>query len=64
MKLTVVLYPTFQLFLLPILLIGFSAILSFPGIAPPDTILPHVLKNMDLPVVLVGLSAPVLLPPR
>ena len=31
MKLTVVLYPTFQLFLLPILFIGFSAILSFPG---------------------------------
>ena len=55
MKLTVVLYPTFQLFLLPILFIGFSAILSFPGIEPADTILPYVLRNMDLPVVLVGL---------
>ena len=53
MKLTVVLYPTFQLFLLPILFIGFSAILSFPGIEPADTILPYVLRNMDLPVVLV-----------
>ncbi len=55
MKLTVVLYPTFQLFLLPILFIGFSAIVSFPGVEPADTILPYVLRNMDLPVVLVGL---------
>ena len=55
MKLTVVLYPTFQLFLLPILFIGFSAIVSFPGVEPADSILPFVLRNMDLPVVLVGL---------
>ena len=33
-KLTVVLYPTFQVFLVPILLIGFSAVLSFPGVTP------------------------------
>lgn len=54
-KLTVVLYPTFQIFLVPILIIGFSAVNSFPGVTPADSILPNVLLNMDLPVLLVGL---------
>ena len=54
-KLTVVLYPTFQVFLVPILIIGFSAVLTYPGVTPADSILPHVLLNMDLPAVLVGL---------
>ena len=55
MKLTVVLYPTFQLFLVPILIIGFSAILVYPGIEPADTILPYILTQLDLPVVIIGL---------
>ena len=54
-KLTVVLYPTFQVFLIPILLIGFSAVLKYPGVTPADSILPHVLLQMDLPAVLIGL---------
>lgn len=54
-KLTVVLYPTFQIFLVPILIIGFSAVLIFPGVSPADSILPHVLLNMELPVILIGL---------
>ncbi len=54
-KLTVVLYPTFQVFLVPILIIGFSAVLAFPGVTPADSILPHVLLQMDLPVILIGL---------
>jgi SSS family solute:Na+ symporter len=70
MKLTIVLYPTFQLFLVPILIIGFTAILAFPGVEPADTILPYVLtqlwncyKKMDSelsqimqPVLVVGLN--------
>ncbi|SHF42135.1 solute:Na+ symporter, SSS family [Fodinibius roseus] len=55
MKLTAVLYPTFQLFLVPILMIGFAAILVYPNVTPADTILPYVLTQLDLPVVLVGL---------
>lgn len=55
MKRTVVLYPTFQLFLVPILLIGFSAILAYPGVEPADTILPFILTKLDLPIVIVGL---------
>jgi SSS family solute:Na+ symporter len=55
MKLTAVLYPTFQLFLIPILIIGFTAVLAYPGITPADTILPHVLTQLDLPILIVGL---------
>ena len=55
MKLTAVLYPTFQLFLVPILIIGFTAILAYPNVTPADTILPHVLTQLDLPVIIIGL---------
>lgn len=54
LKLTVVLYPTFQIFLVPILLMGFSAVLAFPGVEP-DSIVPFLLINVDLWPVLVGL---------
>lgn len=54
-KLTVVLYPTFQLFLVPILLIGFSAVLAFPGVEQADTIVPYLLTQIDLPVAIIGL---------
>ena len=55
MKLTAVLYPTFQLFLIPILIIGFTAILAYPGVTPADSILPHVLTQLELPVIIIGL---------
>ena len=55
MRLTIAMYPTFQIFLVPILLIGFSAILAYPGVTPADRILPYVLTQIELPAVLVGL---------
>jgi len=55
LRLTVVLYPTFQLFLVPILLIGFSGVLAFPGVEPADTILPFLLTQLELSPLLVGL---------
>ncbi|TVR76829.1 MAG: sodium:solute symporter family protein [Saprospirales bacterium] len=54
-KLSVVLYPTFLLFLVPILLIGFSAILAFPEVDQADSILPHVLMQLELPAIVIGL---------
>lgn len=54
LKLTVVLYPTFQLFLVPILLIGFAGVLPFPEVSPADTIVPHLLTEIELSPVLVG----------
>jgi SSS family solute:Na+ symporter len=53
---TIVLYPTFQLFLVPILLIGFAGILRYAGaVESPDEILPHIVMDLDLPAVIVGL---------
>ena len=45
LRLTIVLYPTFQLFLVPILLIGFAGVIAFPGVSPADTIVPHILMQ-------------------
>ena len=52
---TVVMYPTFQIFLVPILLIGFAGILAYPGVEPSDTILPFLLTRIELSPLLVGL---------
>lgn len=52
---TVVLFPTFQLFLIPVFLIGFAGVL-YPGTPPEaDFILPYLILNIDLPAVVVGL---------
>jgi SSS family solute:Na+ symporter len=52
---TVVLYPTFMLFLVPILLIGFAAVLYEPQAPRADLTLPHMLMSMDLPALVVGI---------
>lgn len=52
---TVVLYPSFQLFLVPLFLIGFAGALYEPQPATPDQILPHLLVSLALPGVVVGL---------
>lgn len=53
---TVMLFPTFQLFLIPVLLIGFAGVL-FTGGAPPlaDFILPFMILETNLPSIVVGL---------
>ncbi len=55
LKKTVVFYPTFQIFLIPILFIGFAGILRFPGVQPADAILPTILTSLELPAVVIGL---------
>lgn len=52
---TVILFPTFQLFLIPVFLIGFAGVL-FPE-APPsaDTVLPFLVVRTELPALVVGL---------
>ncbi len=55
LRLTVVLYPTFQLFLVPILLIGFAGVVAFPGVERADTILPFLLTQIEISPILVGL---------
>lgn len=53
---TVILFPTFQLFLIPVFLIGFSGVL-FVGGSPssPDFILPFMVLETNLPAIVVGL---------
>lgn len=55
LKRTVVLYPTFQIFLVPILLIGFAGVLFATPPTSSDQVLPHMLVQLDLPAVFVGL---------
>ncbi|MDR9389181.1 MAG: sodium:solute symporter family protein [Wenzhouxiangella sp.] len=52
---TVVLFPTFQLFLVPVFLIGFAGVMALPNVAQPDFILPELILTVDLPLIVVGL---------
>ena len=55
LKRMIVFYPTFQIFLVPIMFIGFAGITAFPDVTPVDTILPHIVTSMDIPPLAVGL---------
>lgn len=54
-KRTVVLYPSFQLFIVPILILGFAGVLLVDQPAHSDQILPHLMMNADISPVIVGL---------
>lgn len=52
---TVLLYPTFQIFLVPLFLIGFAGVGFAPAPEQADQILPHLLMRLELSPWLVGL---------
>jgi len=52
---TVVLFPTFQLFLIPVFIIGFAGVLFPESPTEPDFILPFLILRSDLPAIVVGL---------
>jgi len=52
---TVVLFPTFQVFLVPVFLIGFAGVLFPESPGEPDFILPFLILRTDLPGLVVGL---------
>ena len=52
---SVVLFPTFQLFLIPVYLIGFAGVLYPETPESSDFILPFMILNSDLPAIVVGL---------
>jgi len=52
---TVVLFPSFQIFLVPLFLIGFAGIQFASAPSQPDQVLPHLLMNLNLSPILVGL---------
>jgi solute:Na+ symporter, SSS family len=51
---TVILFPTFQLFLIPIFLIGFAGILFPQAPRTPDFIMPDMILSTGLPALVVG----------
>lgn len=52
---TVVLFPTFQLFLVPLILVGFAGVLFASKPDAPDFVLPHMILNTGMPALVVGL---------
>ncbi|MCY4573692.1 MAG: sodium:solute symporter family protein, partial [Gemmatimonadetes bacterium] len=52
---TVILFPTFQLFLIPVFLIGFAGVLFPESPDQPDFILPFLVLRSELPALVVGL---------
>lgn len=52
---TVMLFPTFQIFLIPVFLIGFAGVLMEGAPSSPDFILPYMVLNTGLPALVVGL---------
>jgi len=52
---TVVLYPTFQLFVVPLLILGFAGVLFASAPERPDQILPHVILNAGVSPIIAGL---------
>jgi SSS family solute:Na+ symporter len=56
-KQTIVMYPTFAIFMVPVLFIGFAGILQVDPetLGAPDRILPWMFTNMDFPAIGVGL---------
>ena len=52
---TVILFPTFQLFLIPVFLIGFAGVLLPETPDQADFILPFLILRSDLPAIVVGL---------
>ncbi len=54
---SVVLYPTFQLFQVPILLLAFAAILHPTAPQDLNQVVPHLLVELGVPALVVGLFA-------
>ncbi len=55
MRRTVILFPTFQLFLIPVFLIGFAGVLFPESPDQADFILPFLILRSELPALVVGL---------
>ncbi len=51
----IVLFPTFQLFLFPLFLVGFAGVLYASQPPFPDAVMPHIILTSGLPAVVVGL---------
>lgn len=59
LKRTVALYPTFAIFMVPVLFIGFAGIgvVAYGTLDAADQILPYMLTQLNLPSIVLGLVA-------
>jgi SSS family solute:Na+ symporter len=51
----ITLYPSFQIFLVPLFIVGFAGVLFHPQPATPDAVMPHIILSTGLPPLVVGL---------
>jgi SSS family solute:Na+ symporter len=51
----ITLYPTFQVFLVPLFIVGFAGVLYASPPPDPDAVMPHIILSTGLPAVVVGL---------
>ena len=51
----ITLYPTFQIFLVPLFIVGFAGVLYHTPPPSPDAVMPHIILSTGLPAVVVGL---------
>lgn len=56
-RLTVVLYPTFQIMMIPLLFLGFAAVMVYPAELPVDGVVPYLLVQTGIPVIVAGFAA-------
>ncbi|MCG8605110.1 sodium:solute symporter family protein [bacterium] len=57
LKQTIVMYPTFSIFLIPVLFVGFAGVLQVSPdvLGPPDRILPWMFTNADFHPLAIGI---------
>ena len=57
LKQTILMYPTFAIFMVPVLFIGFAGIMQVTPdkLGPPDKILPWMFQQMQFPPAVIGL---------
>ena len=57
LKQTILMYPTFAVFMVPVLFIGFAGIMQITPdkLGAPDKILPWMFQHMEFPPVIVGI---------
>jgi SSS family solute:Na+ symporter len=51
----ITLYPSFQVFLVPLFIVGFAGVLFTPAPSTPDAVMPHIILSTGLPALVVGL---------
>lgn len=52
---TIALFPTFQVFLVPLFVVGFAGVLFPTAPSQPDAVMPHIILSTGMPGLVIGL---------